>query len=84
MALGRAGTIGRGARGLLRGALAIDGRETPSGGRPADGGRIVIRDFAVALDGTLSGLLCNVSDEAVPDMSVGAGPSTRSFEIPDT
>src|SRR5947208_15559113 len=31
-------------------------------------GRVAIRDFAVARDGTVSGALCNVSKEAVRDV----------------
>ena len=31
-------------------------------------GRVAIRDFAVARDGTVSGALCNVSNEAVRDV----------------
>ena len=55
--------------GLTTGVLAIETRTLAKVGHsPAPGGRIAIRDFAVARDGTVSGTLCNVSNAPVRDV----------------
>ena len=60
---------GVGLMGLITAAFAIEDR---TGTRVVQAqeqrGRVVIRDFAVARDGTVSGTLCNVSNEPVRDV----------------
>src|SRR6476659_2506307 len=59
--------------GLITAALAIEGRPPAKDPtkvvRPQESrGRVAIRDFAVARDGTVSGVLCNISNEPVRDV----------------
>src|SRR5437879_12241601 len=59
--------------GFITAALAIE-EQAPAKDRTKvvqpqeQRGRVAIRDFAVARDGTVSGTLCNVSNEAVRDV----------------
>jgi len=59
--------------GLITAALAIEeqapAKDPTKVAQPQEHrGRVAIRDFAVARDGTVSGALCNVSNEPVRDV----------------
>src|SRR2546428_14176323 len=73
--------------GFITAALAIE-EQAPAKDRTKvvqpqeQRGRVAIRDFAVARDGTVSGALCNVSNEAVRDVRLvieRAWVSTKGF-----